>query len=153
MSELEQRLAEVIDGKASEVSQRWNRDMQESQYVPTMHNVSEDEGMRMAMTVYSNLGRWLEPSGSKEIKEIYRGFGGAMFHRGFLLEEVVMVLVLLKRYLWLALLEMGLMTTNLNIYQTLELNNKVVLYYDRAIYFSLVGFKEAKAVSDRAVGA
>jgi hypothetical protein len=153
VSELEERLVEIIESKATEVSQRWYRDMQESHYIPTMHNVSEDEGMRMAMTVYSNLGKWLSPTGSKEIKDTYRDFGSSMFHRGFDMEEVVMVLILLKRYLWLALLEMGLMTTDLNIYQTLELNNKVVLYYDRGIYFALIGYRESKAVSQRAVKA
>lgn len=151
MSELEERLAEIIEGKSSEVGQKWYRDMQESHHMPTMHNISEDEGIRMALTVYSNLGEWLKPGGSKDIKDTYRNFGHAMFHRGFLLEEVVMVLTLLKRYLWLTLLEMGLMTTDLNIYQTLELNNKVVLYYDRGIYFALIGYKEAKLDSERRV--
>jgi hypothetical protein len=61
------------------------------------------------------------------------------------MEEVVMTLVLIKRYLWLHLLEEGLMTTDLEIYQALELNNKVVLYFDRAIYFALRGYREARA--------
>ena len=61
------------------------------------------------------------------------------------MEEVVMTLVLIKRYLWLHLLEGGLMTTRLELYQALELNNKVVLYFDRAIYFAIIGYKEARA--------
>jgi hypothetical protein len=44
----------------------------------------------------------------------------------------------------LHLLERGLMTTNLEVYQALDINNKVVLYFDRAIYFSLIGYKTAR---------
>jgi hypothetical protein len=37
------------------------------------------------------------------------------------------------------------MTTSLNLYQALELNNKVVLYFDRAIYFAIIGYKAARS--------
>ena len=150
---LEERLVEIIENRANDVAQKWYYDMQVSQYLPTIQHVSEEEGMRLGLFVYKNLGEWLLPSGSKDIKETYTGFGESLFHKGFHMEEVVMMLILLKRYLWLALLEMGLMTTDLNIYQALELNNKVVLYFDRAIYFALIGYKEARAASERAVKA
>ena len=148
---LEKRLIEIIEDKSSEITQVWYRDLKESHYTPTMKGISEDEGMRMAIGVYEDLNGWLLPAGTHDLKGRYQEFGEHLFHRGFQLEEVVMILVLLKRYLWLALLELGLMTTNLNIYQALELNNKVVLYFDRAIYFALVGYREARKVSQRAV--
>jgi hypothetical protein len=45
----------------------------------------------------------------------------------------------------------GLTQTNLEIYQALELNNQVVLYFDRAIYYSTMGYMEAME-SARAIG-
>lgn len=126
------------------MAQRWYRDLHESKYVPTMHNVSEDEGMRIATSVYRNLCDWLVRSSEVDIKDTYRQFGESVYHRGFDMQEVVMLLVLLKRNLYMHLLELGLMTTNLNIYQALELNNKVVLYFDRAMYFALIGFQDGK---------
>jgi hypothetical protein len=61
-----------------------------------------------------------------------------------------MLLVLIKRHLWLHLLEEGVMTTNIEVYQALDVNNKVVLYFDRAIYFSLIGFRRAREESAKA---
>ncbi|HEY5532070.1 MAG TPA: hypothetical protein VIK22_08725 [Candidatus Anoxymicrobiaceae bacterium] len=149
---LENRLIEIIKDNGTDVAQRWYWDMQESNYVPSLHRLSEEDGMAMAMDVYNTLCEWLQPPTGIDIKEKYQKFGGNLHHRGFQMEEVVQVLVLLKRYLWLHLLEMGLMTTNLNMYQVLELNNKIVLYYDRAIYFALIGYKESRRSADRVSG-
>jgi len=55
--------------------------------------------------------------------------------------------VLIKRHIWLHLLAEGIMTTNIEVYQALDVNNKVVLYFDRAIYIGLVGFKKARSES------
>jgi len=70
-----------------------------------------------------------------------------MYFKGFRMEEMMMLLVLIKRHIWLHLLAEGIMTTNLEVYQALDVNNKVVLYFDRAIFFGLIGFKSARAES------
>ncbi len=149
---LEKRLVEIISDNGTDVAQRWYWDMQESNHVPSLHRLSEEEGMNMAMDVYDTLSKWLQPPTGVDVKEKYQKFGEDLYRRGFQMEEVVQVLVLLKRYLWLHLLEMGLMTTNLNMYQVLELNNKIVLYYDRAIYFALIGYKEFRKSAERVAG-
>lgn len=142
---LEDKLVQVIESRADQIARRWYRDLMESSYAPSIKNLSEEEGLQMATDVYRNLGYWLQPSRTEEVEITYERFGHSLYHRGFRMEEVIMILVLIKRYLWLHLLEEGLMSTNLEVYQALELNNKVVLYFDRAIYFALLGYKEARA--------
>jgi len=144
---LEGQLVDVIADKEDEVALTWYREVKDSNYVPTLHNVSEDEALRIARSVYDNLSKWLKNPSSVDIRETFISFGESLFRRGFRMEETVQIIILLKRYLWLHLLKMGLMTTNLNLYQTLELNNKVVLFYDRSIYFALVGYREARSSS------
>jgi hypothetical protein len=60
-----------------------------------------------------------------------------------------MALILLKRYLWLEVLSEGFVSSNLELYQVLELNNRVVLYFDRAVYFTIAGYQEAMEVATR----
>jgi hypothetical protein len=144
---LEGQLVDVIRDKEDEVALTWFRGVKESNYVPTLQNVSEDEAIRIAKSVYDSLSRWLQDPSSTNIKETFLSFGESLFRKGFRMEDAVQVIILLKRYLWLQLLQMGLMTTDLSIYQTLELNNKVVLFYDRSIYFALVGYREAHSTS------
>ena len=145
MEGLERQLVEVIKVKEEEVALTWFREVRDSNYVPTLNNLSEDEALRIARFVYDSLSKWLVDPSSIDVKETFVGFGESQFRRGFRMEEMVQIIILLKRYLWLQLLQMGLMTTDLNIYQTLELNNKVVLFYDRSIYFALVGYREASS--------
>jgi hypothetical protein len=149
---LADRLVKIIEARADDIAMNWYREVKDSHYLPSFRRISEEEALRMAHNVYRRLSYWLIPSHDHEVKEAYEKFGASMFHRGFMIEEVVMVLILIKRYLWLHLLEEGVMTTNLEIYQALDINNKVVLYFDRAIYFGLVGYREAREKDRAAVG-
>jgi len=138
------KLVKIIETRADEIAMTWYREIKNSYYLPGFSHLTEDQALRMATNVYRKLSYWLLPESDHEVKQSYEQFGASMYHKGFRLEEVIMTLILIKRYLWLHLLEEGVMTTNLEIYQALDLNNKVVLYFDRAIYFGLIGYREAR---------
>lgn len=139
------KLVKIIETRADDIAMTWYRDVRESQYLPTFRKLSEEQALSIATNVYRRLGYWLMPSSGEEARDVYERFGESMYFKGFLMEEVVMTLILIKRYLWLHLLEEGVMATRLEIYQALDLNNKVVLYFDRAIYFALAGFQDARS--------
>lgn len=142
---LEERLVEIIEQNSDNIALTWYKDTRESPYVPNLKNLKQEEALAMATNVYSKLSQWLQPSRHEEIQSAYERFGEMCYIKGFRMEEVVQILVLIKRYLWLHLLERGIMTTNIEVYQALDVNNKVVLYFDRAIYFALIGYKSARA--------
>ena len=148
---LADQLIDIIENRSMEIAQKWYRETKSGNYVPSLQNVSEEEGLEMATTVFARLRHWMTPEGQHEVKDNYVRFGESLFYRGFRMEEVVMILVLIKRYLWLHLLEQGLLTTHIDVYQALDVNNKVVLYFDRGIYFSLIGFREAREANRKAI--
>ncbi|MCJ7744838.1 MAG: hypothetical protein MUP40_00925 [Actinobacteria bacterium] len=139
------QLVEIIENDSDKIAETWYREVKDSSYTPSVGGISEEDALKMATDVYRKLGYWLMRTHGHEVKETYHRFGEQLYWKHFRMEEVVMTLVLIKRYLWLHLLEGGLMTTRLELYQALELNNKVVLYFDRAIYFAIIGYKEARA--------
>ena len=141
---LEEKLVEIIEQRSDDIALTWYREVQESPYTPNSKNLSQEEMLGIAQNVYSRLSHWLDPSQKEEIQDSYERFGSQCYFKGFSMDEMLMLLVLIKRHLWLHLLERGLMTTNLEVYQALDINNKVVLYFDRAIYFSLIGYKTAR---------
>lgn len=143
------KLVELIGSEADEMARAFYDGVKNSHYTPHINDIPPEEVLRMATGVYAHLNEWLISSPDTEIAETYVRFGSSLYYKGFRMEEVLMVLVLIKRYLWLHLLEMGLLTTNIDVYKSLELNNKVVLYFDRAVYHALVGFKDAR---ERALG-
>ncbi len=134
----------MIETRADKVAKLWLKEVRQSRYTPTYHHFSEEELFRRAMAVYERLGYWLSPeTKQEEIRFFYMNLGRQRYQEGFGLDEVVMAIILLKRYLWLEVLSEGLTQTNLELYQALELNNQVVLYFDRAVYYSIVGYMEA----------
>jgi hypothetical protein len=78
----------------------------------------------------------------EKLASFYKRLGEARRAEGYGVEEVVMALMLLKRHIWLFVLQEGFLTTNLELYQALELNNRVVLYFDRAIYYVAQAYSE-----------
>jgi hypothetical protein len=147
---LTEKLVEIIESRSEDLSMTWYREVKESPYTPNVKNLSEEEALAIARRVYSKLSHWLIPQTESEIESTYLRFGEQCFYKEFRMEEMVMLLVLIKRHLWLHLLEEGVMTTNIEVYQALDVNNKVVLYFDRAIYFSLIGFRRAREESAKA---
>jgi hypothetical protein len=142
---LEEKLVEIIEQNSDAIALTWYRESKASPYLPNMKHLSQEEALSIAQNVYSRLSHWLRPGQQEEIESTYDRFGEQCYAKGFRMEEVIQILVLIKRYLWLHLLERGIMTTNIEVYQALDINNKVVLYFDRAIYFALLGFKNARA--------
>lgn len=149
---LTRRFIKMIETRADKVAKLWLKEVKQSKYTPTYHHFPEELLFERAMAVYERLGYWLSPETKKEeIRHFYMNLGHRRFQEGFRLEEVVMAIILLKRYLWLEVMSEGLTSTNLELYQALELNNQVVLYFDRAIYYTTVGFMEARD-SENALG-
>ena len=134
----------MIETRADKVAKAWLKEVRQSRHTPTYHRFNEEELFQRAMAIYERLGYWLSPeTQNEEIRYFYINLGKQRYQEGFKLDELVMGIIMLKRYLWLEVLSEGLTQTNLELYQALELNNQVVLYFDRAVYYSVVGYMEA----------
>ena len=52
-----------------------------------------------------------------------------------------MFLMLIKRHLWLYLLEKHFFESSYELMKSLEINNRIVLFFDRAILASTIGYE------------
>lgn len=144
-------LVDIIENRSNEIAMNWYREVKRSDYTPSFRKISETEALEMATNVYDNLSHWLEPGSNQEIKDSYEEFGKSLYWKGFKMSEIIRILTLIKRYLWVHLMDEGLISTDFEIYQALELNNRVILYFDKAMYNSLIGYKRAKALDEGSV--
>jgi hypothetical protein len=146
------KLVELIQSHSEELSQRVLKEMLSRKETESYNKLHRKEVYRRIYEVYNGLGSWLSKDTPRDdLKEHYTRLGKRRFNEGIPLKEVVMALLLIKRYLWLYILETYLFKSTFEIYQSLEMNNRVVLFFDRAIYFSSMGFEEAqKEAEERA---
>jgi hypothetical protein len=140
---ISEKLVNLIENNADVLTRHWLEDVRENPSTPTYHTFSEEKLYKRAHLVYSQLSHWISRETSKdEIRNYYMKLGEERFSEGFALHEVISALVLLKRHLWLHILSDGQLSTAFELYQSLELNNRVVLFFDRAIYYTSIGFEE-----------
>jgi len=130
------KLIKVIEKNSDVIADKWVDEVTTSPYTRSYWNVSREELHERATSICDRIGYFLGRRLPKErLASFYRRVGESRKAQGYEVEEVVMALLLLKRHIWLFVLQEGFLSANLELYQALELNNRVVLYFDRAIYF------------------
>ena len=132
----------MIEHNADSLTKLWLADVQKHPDTPTYHKFDPDELYRRSYTVYSQLGKWISQETTKEdIAKHYIALGQRRRKEGFALSEVIQALIITRRHLWLKVLSEGLLDTALELYRAMELNNRVILFFDRAIFYTSVGYE------------
>ncbi len=141
MEFISDKLVKLIENNADQLTKNWLEDVQKHPTTPTYHTYDKEKLYQRAFRVYSHLGKWISKETSKEdIAQYYTALGKQRRKEGFALSEVIQALTITRRHVWLKVLSEGLLDTALDHHQALELNNRVVLFFDRAIFFTSVGY-------------
>lgn len=140
---ISRKLVEMIERDAGMLAKKWLEDVRRRPETPTYHTFDPDELYRRAHLVYSQLGKWVSYETSKEeIATHYTALGAQRRKEGFALSEVIHALILTRRYIWLKVLADGFLETALELHQGLDLVNRVILFFDRAIYYTAKGYEK-----------
>ncbi|HOO37874.1 MAG TPA: hypothetical protein PKY89_07090 [Deltaproteobacteria bacterium] len=151
---ISEAMISIIKDNADELTKRLCKDLLSREETKNYRKLNEDLVYERVYDVYSRLDSWLAKDKAKgEILNHYTKLGEKRFKEGIPLTEVVMALMLIKRHLWLYTLEKHFFDTSYEFQQALEFNNRVVLFFDRAIYFTTMGYeKELRKAVEKSGG-
>jgi len=136
-------LVELIERSADELTNKYLEDVKQHSHLPTYRAFDEKELYKRAYRVYSQLGKWISQETTKEeIKSYWNDLGRKRREEGFPLPEIILSLSMLRRHLWVKVQAEGLLDTALDLYQAMELHNRVVTFFDRAIYYAACGYED-----------
>lgn len=136
------RLVDLIERNAEELTNNWLAQVHRDASLPTYRRFEHPELYTRAFRVYSQLGKWISRETTKEeIARDYIALGAQRRKEGFALSEVIQALFLIRRTLWRKIMDEGLLDTTYDLYQAIELNDRVTLFFDRAIFFTAVGYE------------
>lgn len=137
-------LLQLIEDNADELTKRMCKDLVSRAETKGYRILSDDKLYERVHDVYSKLGSWLgtDKHTTGEVKKIYTELGKKRYREGIPLHEVVLAFMLIKRHLWLYVQEQQFFDSSYELHQALELNNKVVLFFDRVIYLVTMGYEE-----------
>jgi hypothetical protein len=94
--------------------------------------------------MYKRLGHWLSIQTPKEeTAKFFKRYGQERYREEFPLSELIYSLILFRRHLWLYILHAGLLDTAYELHRALELNNRVILFFDRAVYNMALGYEDS----------
>ncbi len=148
---ISKRLVELIERSADRLARSWVEDVKRRPETATYHRYPDDALHRRVYDVYQRLGKWISRETSvEEIASVYTALGCQRYEEGFSLSEVLEALILSRRHLWLLVLKEGFLETALDLQAALDLNGRAVLFFDRSMYYTAVGFEKAAAADAEA---
>lgn len=141
LSPVSRKLVEIIEKSASELTQAYLLDIKKDPNMPTYQAFPEKEVYDRAYLVFSQLGRWISfELDSEEMKKYWVELGRKRKQEGFALPEIFLSLCLIRKELWTKIQAEGLLDNALDLYQALELYNRIVTFFDRALYYAIIGY-------------
>lgn len=151
---ISEKIVAIIEENADTLTNRLCKDLLSREETKGYQKLNKDLVYERVYDVYSRLEWWLQGDKRKgEIRDHYMKLGIQRFHEDIPLSDVVMALLLIKRHLWLFVQETNFFDSSFQLMQALEFNNRVVLFFDRAIYFTCVGYEnEEKKTSGKPKG-
>ncbi|MDI6850101.1 MAG: hypothetical protein QME69_09960 [Candidatus Saccharicenans sp.] len=141
LSPVSKKLIEIIEKNAAELTRAYLQDVKKHPSMPTYQSFPEKEVYDRAYLVFSQLGRWISfELESDEMKKYWVELGRIRRQEGFALPEIFLSLCLIRKELWIKIQAEGLLDNALDLYQALELYNRIVTFFDRALYYAIIGY-------------
>jgi len=137
------KLVDLIESNAAELTTNYVLSIQRDHRMPRYQGFDQKEIFNRAFRVYSQLGRWVSRETTKEeMRDYWTALGRQRSKEGFPFSEIVLSLCHIRRVLWEKVQAEGVLDTVLDLYQAMDLHQRVVLFFDRAMYFAAVGYEE-----------
>lgn len=131
-------LIKIIDRDRNQITENWLADLYRN--LPLLISESpflSDLNKKILETVMINLDSKSEQSNFEQFQEK----GAEVNSRDIPLAEFITALALSRKHIWTHVVKQKIISSPLEIYTALELNNRIVFIYDRINYSLLKGYK------------
>jgi len=140
---LSDNLIRLIEKNAEIITNRWLEDVTTRKSTPNYAKFDPKTSFSRNKSVIKHFGDWLGGSYSnKEIKKFYKELGQDRRIEGFSLSEILSALSLSRKYIWEFALSQGMWNKPLDIYMVLELERRMMLFFDKASYYIAKGYEK-----------
>jgi ADP-ribose pyrophosphatase YjhB (NUDIX family) len=140
---LSDKLLQLIEKNADIIGRRWLADVKSNKSTPTYALSEERRTYERIMRLIGHFSKWLGGTYTdQDIRENYKNLGKTRKEEGFRLSEVLSALSLIRKHIFEFALSHQVWTRTIDIYMSLELDRRMVLFFDRAAYYVTKGFEE-----------
>lgn len=140
---LSDKLLRLIEKNAETIGRRWLADVKTNKSTHTYSISDEHRTYERVMKLIVQFSKWLGGNyGDQEIRDNYRALGRQRKEEGFRLSEVLSALSLIRKHIWEYALSHQVWTKTIDIYMSLELERRMVLFFDKAAFYVSKGYEE-----------
>ncbi|MBN1382305.1 MAG: hypothetical protein JXA41_11565 [Deltaproteobacteria bacterium] len=142
MLELSKRFVDLVEKNAVKLTKRVIADIKKHPATKTYSTYDDTELYNRVFNVYNEFGKWMSTKTTvDDIKAVYTDLGKQRRKEGFSLSEVIQTLVITRRHIWLLVQSEGYLNSALDLRLAIDLINRTIVFFDRAIYFTATGFE------------
>jgi hypothetical protein len=137
-------LVRLIERHADELAEGLTNKLRTSDRTPEFRNVPQEELRNSAREIYNNLGDWLLTKTESDVEMRYTQVGTRRATQGVPITQFVWALLLSKEHLFAFLQREVVMDGAVQLYGELELVQLLDQFFDRALYYAVVGYEKAR---------
>jgi len=137
------KLTELVERHSDVIVKRWILRISSDPTTSSYNKENIEYLEAKAKNMLDHLGRWVSYDTTKEdIGKRYAVEGIESFQRKIPLCEVIRGMYTLRRILWLFVTNESAFDSAFQLHQMIELNDRVILFFDRAEYYLIRGYME-----------
>ncbi len=136
------RLVRLIESHSEELALGLAQQVQNSERTSDFKEIPRDELRLAAAEVYRNLEEWLLQKKEEDIGKRFRMLAARRASQGVRLYQLVWVLVISRNHLWHFLQQESFVDNIFELFGELEVQQMLNQFFDRAIYYSILGYEE-----------
>lgn len=136
------KFIKLIEDNYEQITEQFMNDLLRHPETVAYRNADHDTVYRSSIFIFKDLSTWISREFSKEkIEERYITIGRERFEMGIPIQQVMKGLILQRRHIWLFVMD-KMYDDKTDYMDALELNNRVTLYFDRAMMAVLKGYND-----------
>ena len=136
-------LVRLIERHADELAEGLLKKLRNSDRTTEFRKIPVNELKNGAREIYNNLGDWLLTKTESDIEVRFTQLGTRRATQGIPIAQFVWALLVSKEHLFAFLQREVLMDGAVQLYSELELVQLLDQFFDRALYFAVVGYEHA----------
>lgn len=136
------RLVRLIEAHSEALARGLTEQIRSSERTVEFRKIPARDLRLAATEVYRNLGEWLLSKTDTDIARRFKAVAAQRVEQGVPLHQFVWALMLTRDHLWHFLRQEAFADNIVELHAELELHQLLSQFFDRAIYYAMIGYEE-----------
>jgi hypothetical protein len=140
----------MIEKHSEEIAEDLLNGLRTSERTASYRSLREHELRVSVISLYAHLEEWLLNKTESDVELYFKGVGARRAAEGIPSSQMSWALLMSKTHLWAFVYRESAAEKALDLYVELEFLETLDRFFDRAVYYALIGYEECLRVSNAA---